>query len=45
MLARLLNLASWRSGIRGLVVAGIDAADFALVVVAAVICLVVIGQL
>jgi hypothetical protein len=44
MLARLRNLASWRSGIRGFAV-GIDNCDFALVVAAAVLCLVVISQL
>jgi hypothetical protein len=45
MFARLMKLASWRSGIRDLVVGGIDDSDFALIMIAAVLCLVVIGQL
>jgi hypothetical protein len=39
-----MNFASRQSGVRGFV-AGIDNCDFALVVAAAVLCLVVIGQL
>ena len=45
MLARLMKLASRQSAIRDIVVNGLDDADFALVVMAAVLCLVVIGNL
>ena len=43
MVARLMKLASWRSGVRGLVYT-IDNFDFVLVVAAAILCLVMLSH-